>query len=127
MACGATTRSMRRLGAWDQGLPRTPSERARTRARPSSTHGHGRHEMNSDTTALESLSGRTLHVVAPPTGRRTLSNRAGYRVAAAVIALGLFASLTPSPLYRTYSALWHFSPLTLTLIYATYALGVLAS
>src|SRR6516225_5927142 len=32
-----------------------------------------------------------------------------------------------SPLYRTYSVLWHFSPLTLTLIYATYAFGVLAS
>jgi hypothetical protein len=40
-------------------------------------------------------------------------------VAALVVGLGLFASLTPSPLYRTYSVLWHFSPLTLTLIYAT--------
>jgi len=28
---------------------------------------------------------------------------------------------------RTYSELWHFSPLTLTLIYATYAFGVLAT
>src|SRR5882672_5065809 len=34
---------------------------------------------------------------------------------------------TLSPLYRTYSVLWHFSPLTLTLIYATYAFGVLVS
>ena len=57
----------------------------------------------------------------------TLPNRAAYRLAAAVIGLGLFASLTPSPLYRTYSVLWHFSPLTLTLIYATYAFGVLAT
>jgi predicted MFS family arabinose efflux permease len=48
-------------------------------------------------------------------------------VAATVIGLGLFASTTPSPLYRSYSALWHFSPLKLTLIYATYAFGVLAS
>jgi MFS family permease len=56
-----------------------------------------------------------------------LSNRTGYRLAAGVIALGLFASVTPSPLYRTYSVLWHFSPLTLTLIYATYAFGVLAT
>jgi MFS family permease len=48
-------------------------------------------------------------------------------VAALVVGLGLFASVTPSPLYRTYSVLWHFSPLTLTLIYATYAFGVLAS
>ena len=51
----------------------------------------------------------------------------GYGVAAAVIGLGLFASLTPSPLYQSYSLLWHFSPLTLTLIYATYAFGVLAA
>ena len=59
--------------------------------------------------------------------RRTLSPRIGYAVAALVVGLGLFASVTPSPLYRTYSVLWHFSPLMLTLIYATYAFGVLAS
>ena len=58
---------------------------------------------------------------------RVLSNRAGFGLAAGVIGLGLFASVTPSPLYRTYSVLWHFSPLTLTLIYATYAFGVLAT
>jgi MFS family permease len=59
--------------------------------------------------------------------RQTLPPRVGYAVAALVVGLGLFASVTPSPLYRTYSILWHFSPLTLTLIYATYAFGVLAS
>ena len=36
--------------------------------------------------------------------RMTLPDRVGYAVAAAVIGLGLFASVTPSPLYRTYSA-----------------------
>src|SRR5262245_10537972 len=61
------------------------------------------------------------------TTRRTLSPRLAYGLSAAVIGLGLYASVTPSPLYRTYSALWHFSPLTLTLIYATYAFGVLAA
>src|SRR5580765_6610565 len=60
-------------------------------------------------------------------GRRALPGSLGYALAAGVIGLGLFASLTPSPLYRTYSVLWHFSPLTLTLIYATYAFGVLAT
>jgi MFS family permease len=59
--------------------------------------------------------------------RRTLSKRTAYRLAASVIGLGLFASVTPSPLYHSYSVLWHFSPLTLTLIYATYAFGVLAA
>ncbi len=63
----------------------------------------------------------------PRRARRTLPGRVAYVLAAAVIGLGLFASVTPSPLYQTYSALWHFSPLTLTLIYATYAFGVLAT
>ena len=71
---------------------------------------------------------RRLHLVpAFERSRRTLSPRIGYAVAALVVGLGLFASVTPSPLYRSYSVLWHFSPLTLTLIYATYAFGVLAS
>ena len=56
-----------------------------------------------------------------------MPNRVAYALAAGVIGLGLFASITPSPLYHAYSVLWHFSPLTLTLIYATYAFGVLAS
>lgn len=69
-----------------------------------------------------------LHAVAAPaTGRRTLPRSVAYWLAAGVIGLGLFASVTPSPLYHTYSAIWHFSPLTLTLIYATYAVGVLVS
>jgi MFS family permease len=56
-----------------------------------------------------------------------LSPRAAYALAAAVIGLALFASGTPSPLYATYRELWGFSPLVLTLVYATYAFGVLAS
>jgi predicted MFS family arabinose efflux permease len=61
------------------------------------------------------------------TARRALPLRAAYALAAFVIFLGLFASVTPSPLYHSYSVLWHFSPLTLTLIYATYAFGVLTT
>jgi MFS family permease len=56
-----------------------------------------------------------------------LSQRNAYWLSAAIIGLGLFASGTPSPLYHVYSTLWHFSPVTLTLIYATYAFGVLAT
>ena len=59
--------------------------------------------------------------------RWTLSHRLGYAQAAAVIALCLFASVVPSPLYSVYAQRWHFSPLTLTLIFATYAFGVLAA
>lgn len=63
----------------------------------------------------------------PDTKPRVLSERTAYRLSAAVIGIGLFASVTPSTLYHTYGALWHFSPFTLTLIYATYAFGVLGS
>jgi predicted MFS family arabinose efflux permease len=59
--------------------------------------------------------------------RRVLPQRIAYWHAAAVIGLCLFASVVPSPLYHLYAAAWHFSPLTLTLIYATYAFGVLAA
>jgi MFS family permease len=61
------------------------------------------------------------------TTRRTLPPAAAYALVAAVIGLALFASGTPSPLYASYRALWGFSPVVLTLIYATYAFGVLAS
>jgi predicted MFS family arabinose efflux permease len=63
----------------------------------------------------------------PAGSRPTLAPRVAYALAAFVIGLGLFASVTPSPLYHSYSVLWHFSPLTLTLIYATYAFGVLTT
>jgi predicted MFS family arabinose efflux permease len=58
---------------------------------------------------------------------RTLSPAAAYALVASVIGLALFASGTPSPLYASYRELWGFSPAVLTLVYATYAFGVLAS
>src|ERR1700755_1086923 len=61
------------------------------------------------------------------TTRRTLPPAAAYALVASVIGLALFASGPPSPLYASYRALWVFSPLVLTLVYATYAFGVLAS
>ena len=69
----------------------------------------------------------TAGVAASPEAapRRTLSPRLAYALVAAVIGLALFASSTPSPLYATYRELWGFSPVVLTLIYATYAFGVL--
>ena len=62
-----------------------------------------------------------------PAARRTLSPRLAYALAGSIIGLALFASGTPSPLYGTYRELWGFSPLVLTLVYATYAFGVLAA
>jgi MFS family permease len=66
------------------------------------------------------------------TSRRTfarpvLSQRLAYALAGGIIGLALFASSTPSPLYGIYRQLWGFSPAVLTLVYATYAFGVLAA
>src|SRR5213082_2040236 len=58
---------------------------------------------------------------------RTLSQRLAYALSAAIIGAALFASATPSPLYQTYARLWGFSSVLLTLVYATYAIGVLAA
>ena len=59
--------------------------------------------------------------------RRTLSPAIAYALAGAIIGLALFASGPPSPIYGIYRELWGFSPLVLTLVYATYAFGVLAA
>src|SRR4029077_1963364 len=64
-------------------------------------------------------------LVAPQ--RSVLTPRVAFGLVAAIIGLALFASGTPSPLYGTYRELWGFSPLVLTLVYGTYAFGVLAS
>ena len=44
-----------------------------------------------------------------------------------MIAVAFYASATPSPLYGVYQARWHFSTPVLSLVYATYAIGVLVS
>ena len=59
--------------------------------------------------------------------RGKLSSGPAYVLMASIIGLALFTSGTPSPLYETYRALWGFSSVVLTLVYATYAFGVLAS
>ena len=61
------------------------------------------------------------------TSRRTVSRRAAYGLMASVIGLALFASGTPSPLYGTYREMWSLAPVLLTLVFATYAFGVLAT
>jgi MFS family permease len=59
--------------------------------------------------------------------RPVLSERVAYGLVGGVIGLALFASSTPSPLYGIYRQLWDFSPAVLTLVYATYAFGVLTA
>lgn len=46
---------------------------------------------------------------------------------AVIYAMFLFASSAPSPLYVVYQATWHFSPTTLTVIFAVYVFALLAA
>ena len=59
--------------------------------------------------------------------RRRLPHEVAFAAVSAVIGVALFASATPTPLYDVYQLRWHFSTPVLTLVYATYALGVLGS
>lgn len=56
-----------------------------------------------------------------------LGRRLSFWLLAATLGLLLFASSAPSPLYVVYQAEWHFSPITLTSVFAVYALALLAS
>src|SRR3954454_21189328 len=68
-----------------------------------------------------------MEAMTQTTRRSTITPAAASALVAAIIGLALFASGTPSPLYATYRELWGFSPVVLTLVYATYAFGVLAA
>ncbi|MGH3156406.1 MAG: MFS transporter [Streptosporangiaceae bacterium] len=73
------------------------------------------------------VAARARQAQAPARHRWVLPQRTAYLLAAAVIGLCLVGSVVPSPLYPLYAAAWHFSALTVTLVYATYAFGVLAA
>ncbi len=60
-------------------------------------------------------------------GAATLSRPVAFWSLALVLALLLFASSAPSPLYVVYQAQFGFSAITLTSIFAVYALGLLSS
>jgi MFS family permease len=57
----------------------------------------------------------------------TLSRQASFWAVAAIIALYLAASAAPTPLYVVYQEQWGFSSITLTLVFAVYVFGLLAS
>ena len=64
--------------------------------------------------------------VRPSSGVR-LSRTAAFWILAATLGLLLFASSAPSPLYVVYQAEWGFSAITLTSVFAVYALALLAA
>lgn len=59
--------------------------------------------------------------------RRTLARSAAFATVGAVLALFFFAAAAPSALYALYQAQWRFSPVTLTAVFAVYALALLAA
>jgi predicted MFS family arabinose efflux permease len=75
--------------------------------------------MTSPTAAVTSIAQRAR--------TRRLSGLPAFAAVAAVIGVAFYASATPSPLYGVYQAQWHFSTPVLSLVYATYAIGVLVS
>ena len=58
-------------------------------------------------------------------GRRELSSTAAFWTIGAVLGLFFLAAAAPSPLYALYQQQWRFSPLTLTAVFAVYALALL--
>jgi len=64
-----------------------------------------------------------------PTDTRpgTVGSRFGLWVVTAVLGLFLFAAGAPTPLYGIYAARWGFTPATLTLVFAVYAIALLGT
>src|ERR1700722_9961880 len=56
-----------------------------------------------------------------------LSSTATFYLLASIVVSFLAGSSAPTPLYARYQAEWGFTPITITLIFAVYALAVLAS
>jgi MFS family permease len=65
----------------------------------------------------------------PAAGRARLAvpRRAAFWLLAFVFAATMLGTTLPTPLYVIYQAQWHFSPALVTVIFAVYAVGVLAA
>ncbi|HWI73862.1 MAG TPA: MFS transporter [Baekduia sp.] len=68
-----------------------------------------------------------ITVAAPIRRSARLSHDAAFWMLAVTLGFLLFASSAPSPLYVVYQAQWHFSPLTLTSVFAVYVVALLVS
>jgi MFS family permease len=71
------------------------------------------------------MTSATLSDLRRPTGTRHPT--AALLLLASIVVTLLAASAAPTPLYATYAAEWHFSPITTTVVFGTYALAVLVS
>jgi MFS family permease len=73
------------------------------------------------------VDGRSNAIPLSATGRFHWSKNVSLGLSSAVIVMFLAASAAPTPLYATYAAAWHFTPITVTMIFGIYAIAVLAS
>lgn len=64
---------------------------------------------------------------AAPRRHRRLPPTASLLLLASIIVSLLASSSAPTPLYATYQAEWHFTPLTTTIVFGVYAMAVLAA
>jgi MFS family permease len=62
-----------------------------------------------------------------PRPARQLSRPVAFWMLSATLGFLLFASSAPSPLYVVYQSAWHFSPLTLTSVFAVYVVALLVA
>ena len=74
--------------------------------------------MNSTATAIARPRPREAH---------TLSAGASFYLLASITVSFLAGSSLPTPLYPLYQSLWSLSPMTITVVFGVYALGVLAA
>jgi hypothetical protein len=68
---------------------------------------------------------RLSELSAPTKRPGVVSDAIAFWGAGALLGVFLFAAAAPSPLYGIYAARWHFSSLTLTIVFALYAVGLL--
>jgi predicted MFS family arabinose efflux permease len=68
-----------------------------------------------------------VETTAPRPRGRQLPSAVAFGLLVSILVCFLAGSSAPTPLYATYSAEWHFSSITVTVIFGIYAIAVLAS
>ncbi|MEU6066717.1 MFS transporter [Streptomyces sp. NPDC047082] len=66
-------------------------------------------------------------MITSDTDRRRQGHRPGYKAAAGVFAIGMMGTTLPTPLYGLYRQQIGFSELTVTVVFAVYAVGVITA
>ncbi|MGW3108306.1 MFS transporter [Streptomyces sp. NPDC001100] len=70
---------------------------------------------------------RADHRLIPPQPGVPLAGRRGFWIVTTVLAFSLTAASAPTPLYGVYAADWNFSEITLTVVFAVYAVALLGA